>query len=95
MGNHPTCSLEYATETLDPRCNKERMWPIFILSSWITFLFFGTCILIYLLIENCYRKGVNDQRSLNRFYRFHTWLNKISFGKTILGQIYVRIENKN
>lgn len=95
MNNQPSCSLEYSTETLDPLCKNQRMWPIFLLTSLITFISFQTSISIYLLIKNFCRQRSdlmsNETEHFSKFYRFRTWLNDISFGKTNLGKIFVRI----
>lgn len=97
MVDRMTCSLDYSTGSLDPLCKNQRMWPIFLLSSMMTWIFFEMNILIYLSIKNFRRQQSNlsnDSLNFSRFYRVRMWLNETSFGKTNIGKIFVRTDLK-
>ncbi|CAF0949052.1 unnamed protein product [Adineta ricciae] len=65
MGNCPTCSVETSNINLDPLCNGQRVWPLFLFSScvvlcsgWMTIFIFD---LVKKVCDICRRKGLSSK----------------------------------
>ena len=65
MGNCPTCTVETSNTNLDPLCNGQRVWPLFLFAScavlcsgWMTIFIFN---LTKKVCDICRRKGLSSK----------------------------------